>query len=116
MAGSTAGAAQRARVPARGVDGHLSGAGGGDHGGGDRDFQLRTAYNRGVLRLPVDIPHRSRNELTAIHRENKALLHLSEGNGAGRKRSNDRCGAGASAQGIQRVTALKDQESDRKRE
>ena len=108
VASPTAGATQRARVPARGVDGHLCCSRSRDGGGSEGDFQLRAACDRGALRDPVDQPHGSRNKLAAIYRENKALLHLSEGNSAGRKGPNDGGWAGTSAQRIERVAGLED--------
>src|SRR5258708_7648529 len=53
--------------------------------------------------------------MTAIHRENKALLHLRERNRAGGQRSNDRGWPGTSACGIQCIAALQDQRDEQKR-
>ena len=54
VAGPTARAPQSARVPARSVDRHFCCSRSGDHGGSDRDLQLRIACDRGALRRPVD--------------------------------------------------------------
>ena len=115
VAGSTAGAAQIARGPARSVDGHAGGSRAGDQGGCDCDLQLLTAQDLRAERRPVDDHDGRRNQVTAIHREKKALLHLSEGDRAFRERRNGRSRPGASAQGIECIAALEDQHSEQQR-
>src|ERR1039458_8389048 len=66
-------------------------------------------------RRPVDDPDRRRNKLTTIHGENKALLHFSERNRAGRKRTNDRGWPSTSARGIECVAGLEDEHGEQKR-
>jgi hypothetical protein len=109
LAGSSAGAAEVARVSARSIDLHAGGAGGGDYGGCDRGLHLLIAdYVRGQ-RCSVDDDDRGRNKLSAIHGEKKARLNLSERNRVGGKRTDVRTGAGASAQRVERIAALEDQ-------
>ena len=79
MAVSTAGAAEIAGVPAWSVDAHGGGSRTGDHGGCECDLQLFIAHDLGADRRPVDDDEGRRKNVTAIHREKKALLHLSEG-------------------------------------
>jgi hypothetical protein len=116
---STAGPAARtadiARVPSRRVNRDICCSRSRDHGGSDRDPQLRTADDEGAERRPVDDPDSRRNKLTTIHGEKKALLHLSECNAAGRKRCNGRGGPSTSTCGIERVAGLEEQPGERKR-
>ena len=53
-AGSTAATAQISRVPAGSVDRHIDASRRGDHGGSNRDLQLRTACDQGVQIVSVD--------------------------------------------------------------
>ena len=113
MACPTARAAQRTRVSGGSIDVYFGGSGSGDCGGRDRDCQLLIAGYRGGLRRSIDIHNGGRNKLAAVHREDISLLHLSERNRAGGERCNDRTWASASAQGVERIAALKNQQSQR---
>ena len=53
--------------------------------------------------------------MTAIHGEQESLLHLCERDGGGRERGNGRGGTGASAEGIQGVTALQHKHGEQQR-
>jgi hypothetical protein len=96
-AGPTAATAYISRVPAGSVDRHTGGSGRGDHSGINRDLQLRTACDQSVQIGSVEDHNGGRNKLSAIHIENKVLLHFSQRNRAGRKGSNDRGWPSASA-------------------
>jgi hypothetical protein len=50
--------------------------------------------------------------MTAIHRENKALLHFSKSNRDRGKRPDDRGWPGTAAQRIERVAALENQQGE----
>jgi hypothetical protein len=109
-AGSTARAAKITRVPARSIDRHACCSCCGDYGSRNRGLQLLTARGSGFQRCAVDDHHRGRNEITALHSEKKALLHFSERNRRDRKRPNDRCWPSTSAEGIECVAALKNEQ------
>jgi len=53
--------------------------------------------------------------VTAIHRQNKALLHFGKRNGGDRKRGNGWGGPSASTRGIERVAGLEDEQGKQDR-
>jgi hypothetical protein len=53
--------------------------------------------------------------VTAIHRQNKALLHFRKRNGGGRKKCNGGGWPSTSARGIKRVAGLEDEEGEQDR-
>jgi hypothetical protein len=113
-AGPTAATAHISRIPAGSVDRHIDGSRRGDHGGSNRELQLRTACNQSVQIASVDGHNGGRNKISAIHIEHKALLHFSQRNRAGGKGSDDRGWPSASAQRIKGVARLEDQQGERK--
>jgi hypothetical protein len=114
IAGAAAVAASVACVSAGSIDRHVCPSWTGNHGGGDCDLQLLAAYDLCSHRCAVDEHDGRRNKLTAIYRERKALLYLSECRGAVRKRTDGWGRAGTSAQGIQCIAAGKHQQDEQK--
>ncbi len=78
VASPAARAPQRSRVPARSVDRHLCCSGSGDHGGSDRDFQLRTGARDGS---DSNCPSRSQ-EKTPSPPQTRYCLHVFHSNEA----------------------------------
>lgn len=110
--GSTAATAHISRVPTRSIDRHASGSRRGDHSSSNRGLQLRTACDQSAQIGSVDDHNGGRNKLSAIHMENKALLHFSQRNRTGGKGSNDRDWTSASTQRIDGVAGLKEQRGE----
>jgi hypothetical protein len=104
-AGSAAGAAEITRVPARSMNRHARFSRSRDNSGRDSDLQLLTAHDLSAHVGAVDDYDRGRDKLTAIHGKKNSLLHLSESNSAGRKRSDHRDGPRTSTQRVECVAA-----------
>ncbi len=111
-ASSTAATAHISSDPAGSVDRDAGGSRRGDYSGGNRGLQLRTACDQSAQIGSIDDHNGGRNKVSAIHMENKVLLHFSQRNRAGGKGSNDRRRSSASTQRIDGVAGLEEQQGE----
>jgi hypothetical protein len=88
------------------MDVHTGRAGTGDHSGCECNLQLPIAQDLSGKRRPIHDYDRGRKNVGPVYNENKALLHLKEGDSGYRERRNAWCWPRASAQGIQCIATL----------